>query len=220
MSIYERLKDRYPEVSGSLFDRFGIECHDGWYEVVEFAFAVFDKAREFGPAELRQVKEKFGAIRVYGSAPKELKQKNVLTTLLEAWSLLICDLCGQPGSRRKGMGWVATRCDQHDGFRGKVAFTAQDDEDPTIPSFGHKLCDVHRNDQGDFVINLHELPEIMTVGDFFKSASDFPMLDSGVVGKDSPDIAKAVLLKLAEDGYAIVTYDDFSTHQAIYNPSR
>ncbi len=62
------------------------------------------------PFEVYQVKEKFGGLRFYTNSHNwaifDLIQQ------AEQQSFQICDICGQPGTLRKGS-WWRTRCDEH-----------------------------------------------------------------------------------------------------------
>jgi hypothetical protein len=55
------------------------------------------------------VKEKWGGLRFYVSGTTELLD---FISEMEARSLDICEVCGQPGKPRKGS-WIRTLCDEH-----------------------------------------------------------------------------------------------------------
>lgn len=67
---------------------------------------------------LYQVKEKFGALRVYLSASNEDKQLELDQVALRfsIASMFICEKCGSPGRLRKdNHHWYFTACEDHSG---------------------------------------------------------------------------------------------------------
>lgn len=85
---------------------FGIECAQGWKDLVQPLFELCDKH----DVEVLQVKEKFGGLRFYvGGAPDEVYDA---IRKAEDLSLTICMICGAPGKPRGG-GWILTLCDNH-----------------------------------------------------------------------------------------------------------
>ena len=76
---------------------------DGWAELVDRAYD------GLGDAEVMQVKEKFGALRIYGyDLTKE--QIDMLLDVEDA-SMHVCELCGEPGELTNIRGiWLKTRC--------------------------------------------------------------------------------------------------------------
>lgn len=76
---------------------------------VERARLAMSRAAEAIPEAL-QVKEKFGALRVYLNRTEPTVAAYV--TFAEAMSACTCEECGAPGRRRSG-GWIRTLCDTH-----------------------------------------------------------------------------------------------------------
>jgi hypothetical protein len=76
----------------------------GWASLID---AIYDRLPE--DAHVLQVKEKWGGLRFYVSGTTELLD---FIDEMEARSLRICEVCGQPGKTREG-GWVRTLCDEH-----------------------------------------------------------------------------------------------------------
>jgi hypothetical protein len=76
----------------------------GWAPLID---AIYDRLPE--DAHVLQVKEKWGGLRFYVDGTKELLD---FIDEMEARSLEICEVCGQPGRPREG-GWVRTLCDEH-----------------------------------------------------------------------------------------------------------
>ena len=85
---------------------FGLEVGDGWYDLLD---ELFGKMVELDDSvKLTQVKEKFGALRVYiGGSVNEMFD---LIDEYEEKSSHICDLCGKEG-KLGGDGWLRTLCE-------------------------------------------------------------------------------------------------------------
>lgn len=67
---------------------------------------------------IMQIKEKFGGLRVYFTAPREtfaLVQARVDEAISEASKL--CERCGAPGELRSLSGWWQTVCPEHGSTR-------------------------------------------------------------------------------------------------------
>jgi hypothetical protein len=65
---------------------------------------------------VRQVKEKFGALRVY--LGREDPRISALVEFAEYHSSKVCEQCGAPGTLRTD-GWMRTLCDAHEAERAK-----------------------------------------------------------------------------------------------------
>ncbi len=87
----------------------GIECGDGWYNIIDELCAGLSKYPDVFAA---QIKEKFGGLRFYihGSTNENFDEVFKLTNTAEVTSLKTCEACGSPG-RRQGGGWIRTLCD-------------------------------------------------------------------------------------------------------------
>ena len=122
-----------------LYSAFGVECRDGWYDLItelceEIMKAYTDEGR---PMDLvvDQIKEKYGTLRFYyhfggqsetiqsldvmgvggirmmsKSVPFEDKIASIVAKYEEK-SAHICEDCGSPGVLRPDLGWVLTLCD-------------------------------------------------------------------------------------------------------------
>ncbi len=85
---------------------YGIECGDGWAELVDGLCAKLFAAGWDG--DTHQIKEKFGGLRFYvGAASNECF---ALIDEAERVSLRTCETCGEPGVSAVDRGWVSTRC--------------------------------------------------------------------------------------------------------------
>ena len=119
--------------SPSSFDSFGIECSNGWYDIIFKlckdieAELTKNEVPESDWPHVRQVKEKFGRLRFYLSQSELMKGETVsnitefrpiadmaelqiLIQEAEARSLKICEDCGEKGTLRND-GWLSVRCD-------------------------------------------------------------------------------------------------------------
>lgn len=111
----ETCRSRWPFVTVSF------ECGVGWKDILERLFDVMaEQSRLSGsPVVVRQVKEKFGELRVYwtGEGLKEDARKAVRDAVEVATqeSSAVCELCGKPGRQAVSKpGWWATRCPDHE----------------------------------------------------------------------------------------------------------
>ncbi len=87
---------------------------EGWHPLVRQLAADLD-ALVPGRWQVQQVKEKFGGLRFYAEVYRDHDRSLQAFELIhkaEAASFTICEVCGQPGSRREG-GWIRTLCDVH-----------------------------------------------------------------------------------------------------------
>jgi hypothetical protein len=111
---------------------FGIECGEGWYDILSSLCWMINQHEEniaeririrnkvgtqndkedldYFPVKFDQIKEKYGGLRVYFSGGDEYIEG--LVSMAEAMSYKICDICGNKGEPNKG-GWISTRCEAH-----------------------------------------------------------------------------------------------------------
>lgn len=103
---------RFPEIATYGFG--GLECGSGWYCIIGGALAFLDQVRRRTSTDVRiaQVKEKFGTLRFYVTAPMTKFERNLFDTLTEVISGTTCEICGAPG-KTGGEGWVSTLCERH-----------------------------------------------------------------------------------------------------------
>ena len=107
---------------------FGIECNNGWYELLsslcwrisQHEQNIEDRKRiladkpdqikadlEYTPVKFDQIKEKFGGLRIYFSGGDDYVEGVV--SMAEEYSYKICEVCGNSGKPNKG-GWITTLC--------------------------------------------------------------------------------------------------------------
>lgn len=106
----------------------GADIGGGWSDLVadyiEKVSAVLSKpgVPEDATYQIRDIKEKFGSIRIYGSLygidDDELRKEiadeiEKFEDVAEDLSETVCDCCGGPGEAYKQGGWVMTRCEDH-----------------------------------------------------------------------------------------------------------
>lgn len=118
MSKFDKLYEDYPELfEQKSWDKtktcmnWGVECGEGWYNILDDLCKKLCKY----PIQFAQVKEKFGALRIYHVVADDVTdEENVdidgLISDAENLSCDTCENCGEPGYMRSG-GWMATRCD-------------------------------------------------------------------------------------------------------------
>ncbi len=102
---------------------FGIECGDGWYDLLSAICWQIDQHEKnvknrlkyegkdeniWIPVRFDQIKEKFGGLRVYYSGGDDYVRGSI--GMAEEMSYKICEVCGNKGYPNK-KGWIATLCD-------------------------------------------------------------------------------------------------------------
>ena len=89
----------------------------GWSDLVRKVYAAVDLLRGTGTVvKILQVKEKFGALRVYVDAPDTAPGRKELYDVLwaiETESATVCDICGKPGYSMTNGHSVRTMCAEH-----------------------------------------------------------------------------------------------------------
>jgi hypothetical protein len=115
------LRSRFPSLYRPMFldrtlvdgpmlpDCFIFECGDGWLALLyrlSRTIATHAKSAGLDPIAT-QVKEKYGALRVYVESGDEEIER--LIDAAEIESTLLCEVCGAPGSLMTA-GWWSTRC--------------------------------------------------------------------------------------------------------------
>ena len=101
---------------GSPYD-FSDDVGSGWGNILRNAFKqiaeAFDKAgADFSEFSVSQIKEKFGALRIYvGALDTDIAdQVYKIIDDAEVESERTCEWCGSPGKARGG-GWIKTLCE-------------------------------------------------------------------------------------------------------------
>lgn len=108
---------------------FGIECGDGWYDIIRSVCWEIKQHEEnvsrqnkwqlekdpnyesnYIPVKFDQIKEKFGGLRIYFSGGDD--RVRGIVGLAEEMSYKLCEVCGNKGRPNEG-GWISTLCDAH-----------------------------------------------------------------------------------------------------------
>lgn len=115
---------------------FGIECDDGWFEMLDELMTKLEKIDVQHKIEINQIKEKFGGLRFYisdGSIKLDIAGQGSFTVGVKSdWeeihnlineyqskSYTICEICGKPGKlcKTQGSTWLKTVCIEHRAFK-------------------------------------------------------------------------------------------------------
>jgi hypothetical protein len=137
---YSKIFNVHPGNETRPYSMFGIECGDGWYNILnslcfqiqsyidfreEMNEHIVKRNKEADPegqidqqmlvesipqAVVSQVKEKFGTLRFYYDGGDE--KIDGMVRMAEAMSAVTCEVCGNAGKIR-GRGWYYTSCDEH-----------------------------------------------------------------------------------------------------------
>lgn len=134
--LENKLYEKYPQLFSNRTKSpmescmsFGIECNNGWYELLSsLCWTIFqheknieNRKRIFGdnseqtkeepeyyPVKFDQIKEKFGGLRVYFTGGDDYVEGVV--AMAEEYSYKVCEVCGNAGKPNKD-GWITTLCD-------------------------------------------------------------------------------------------------------------
>ena len=138
-SFLRKTETRQKSRIENIFQAFGYECSDGWYELLRsLCSEIVSAYEEVGqPVDIviDQIKEKFGTLRFYyhfkgqkpgietidllgmgslriskGDTPLCSKIAAIVTKW-EDKSTTVCEKCGKPGKLRKDRPWIRTLCD-------------------------------------------------------------------------------------------------------------
>lgn len=116
----ERSKTVYESCMGR-----GFECGNGWFPIINSLcyniqqhidghnkYAKDRKANPIPQVVFLQVKEKFGALRIYHQGGDEYCHG--LVDMAATWSWSTCEVCGKGGKRHVGhtKGWIRSMCDE------------------------------------------------------------------------------------------------------------
>lgn len=108
---FDDLRAKYPRLlTGASF-----ECQEGWIGILDDYFGVVDHEMPADATyELRQLKEKLGALRIYDyCSATDNDAIQGAHRLAEARSYHTCEQCGRPGVWSNRGGLLTTVCDEH-----------------------------------------------------------------------------------------------------------
>ena len=102
----------------NLYNAFGIETGDGWYQLLydmckEIAI-VLETAEKPVTIEMVQIKEKYGTLRVYYDLEGENNVARKISDIAQKYEDLsekVCEECGCEGTLRTDLPWIQTLCD-------------------------------------------------------------------------------------------------------------
>jgi len=112
----EETKDRIEDGMGLSIEWFGIECDDGWYDLIDTLCDTIDmlcqREKDKIP-QVHQIKEKFAGLRFYlgGIHTKYADRISGAVSMAEKMSYNICEKCGttEDVTVDEG-GWIKTKC--------------------------------------------------------------------------------------------------------------
>ena len=126
--IESKLFQKYPKIFRNDGDNsdgglWGIECDDGWYDLldrlcstiqnhVDFAVrnaALTDEERVDLQVVAQQVKSKFGGLRFYSHGGDVATDGMI--RMAESMSYCVCEFCGNKAHRQTIGTWIYTACD-------------------------------------------------------------------------------------------------------------
>lgn len=114
-------KDRHGDMKKTCMC-WGIECGDGWYNLIRDLSAFLeDEITKTFPEDIRehckasQVKSKFGQLR-FDMAMSTHEMNEAIEKACDL-SAKTCETCGKPGSARSNYGWISTSCDECNTLR-------------------------------------------------------------------------------------------------------
>ncbi len=98
-------KDRFEDPKNSLMI-FGVECEDGWYDLIYKLSSDLTALNENIVAT--QVKQKYGTLRFYITSGSDAAYD--LIDKAEQLSATVCEKCGSPCGQLIPGGWIYTLC--------------------------------------------------------------------------------------------------------------
>jgi hypothetical protein len=112
--LEKKLVDRFKFLQRGEDDRtpyymFGIECSDGWFDLLYKTFEGIEKILEQDSNfRITQIKEKWGSIRIYTNFTNDPIDSLINKAELE--SEKICEDCGKKGKIINYNGWLRCQC--------------------------------------------------------------------------------------------------------------
>ena len=101
MKWYKGHIDKYKDMipAGSTVSLVGIECDKGWESIIDRCLST---CRRIEPCiKITQIKEKFGALRIYARGGHKSTHSKIYKLLndYEEYSITVCEQCGAPGQK-------------------------------------------------------------------------------------------------------------------------
>jgi len=108
----EELIEKHKDIL-DLRSGYDINCWEGWYGIIDDMLATMSNSvhvHKLGNIKVVQIKEKFGALRVY-IEPYDRYTQGIID-MAETLSKHTCERCGKPGELWS-VGWYKTLCLNH-----------------------------------------------------------------------------------------------------------
>jgi len=117
----KKLFDKYPKIFAdkpgpeyliSPCQYYGIECGDGWYNIIDALCCSIQHHIDITKCQqviVEQIKEKFGELRFYIQGGDDTVRD--LISFAEILSIKTCEICGSPGITRNKQ-WIQTLCNK------------------------------------------------------------------------------------------------------------
>ena len=125
-ALVKTLQKKYPELFGESTSSndmrmkifvSGIECDDGWYELIDVLCESIMLICGKNIPTIRQIKEKFGGLRFYIAPLTDKHNAEKIFNLInkaESASFIICEVCGEKGEMKTNKAeWLKTLCPVH-----------------------------------------------------------------------------------------------------------
>jgi hypothetical protein len=113
-------EEKYSEKTHPM-QHWGLQCLDGWYDIVVEALKKIRKLDHLGAVKISQIKEKLGGLRIYfvtdekvETVPKYTEALWIVCNQAETQSYVTCEVCGKPGVLCETPNhWLKTVCEKH-----------------------------------------------------------------------------------------------------------
>ncbi len=124
--LQEQLFEKYPdllperrtEAPRTPLDERGIECRDGWFNLIKSTLEVIFQGQKWnnvGKVKVTQIKEKFGHLNIYTSASRVLSNNTYVIGVLRMASnasFRVCEVCGNKAEFRDHV-YRQSLCEMH-----------------------------------------------------------------------------------------------------------
>lgn len=102
MNSCREVERKHPELMKNC--NWGIECRDGWAAIVDEVLGEMEGTDTI----LKQIKQKFGGLRIYYEQGTPAVDEAVLRA--ERKAATTCEYCGEQAKREAICGWLTTIC--------------------------------------------------------------------------------------------------------------
>lgn len=117
--FFDTMREKYPKMYDESYDLY---VGPGWHKLIEELSHLIQSrinwsiktSNPIPQVKMRQIKEKFGGLRIYYDGGDDAI--GGMVDMAEAIAEVTCEECGKPGHSRSG-GWIKTLCDEHEEER-------------------------------------------------------------------------------------------------------